>query len=175
MPIVKTYACPDCEAEFDFMHMTREEPPPSYCPKCGAFVGDEPQAVPKMPRLGGGNMAKSAEQVQQMMEDSAVARAELAAGHTPGTSASDMVSAMRALASSDAPAQAKAASAQAPVAQAAIQAAQSGISAQLGPQLAQGTRAGPYPNMGSAVAAKVAAEHGAVERAVVGAGRMAKG
>lgn len=34
----KTYQCPDCEGTFRFFHHPADEPPPSFCPLCGADV-----------------------------------------------------------------------------------------------------------------------------------------
>ena len=38
MAIMRTYQCPSCEKCFDFMHHPNDEPPPSFCPLCGANV-----------------------------------------------------------------------------------------------------------------------------------------
>jgi hypothetical protein len=38
MAIYRTYQCPECERNFDFLHHPNDEPPPSFCPLCGADV-----------------------------------------------------------------------------------------------------------------------------------------
>lgn len=59
MPITRTYECPDCEQQFSFLHLTRDEPPPAYCVRCGADMGAEPiVALPKI-TVGGGAIARS--------------------------------------------------------------------------------------------------------------------
>lgn len=38
MAVYRTYQCPSCEKYFDFLHHPNDEPPPSFCPLCGADV-----------------------------------------------------------------------------------------------------------------------------------------
>ena len=38
MAIYRTYQCPECMKNFDFLHHPNDEPPPSFCPICGADV-----------------------------------------------------------------------------------------------------------------------------------------
>ena len=52
MPIMRTYACPDCEGQFEFLHLTRDEPPPEVCELCGEFMGEEPAPLPARINLG---------------------------------------------------------------------------------------------------------------------------
>jgi DNA-directed RNA polymerase subunit RPC12/RpoP len=91
MPVMRTYQCPDCEGFFDHLHMRSTEEPPNRCPLCGADTsGTAPElSAPHIPRLIG----KVADGVYRAMEDSSLARAEMAA-ETLGESVSDM-SAMR--------------------------------------------------------------------------------
>lgn len=67
MPVVRTYQCPECEGQFKFMHMTRDEPPPAHCDICKAFMGAvEPELA--APAIGGSAIAKSVDQVYSSME-----------------------------------------------------------------------------------------------------------
>lgn len=38
MAFYRTYECPSCTKCFDFLHHPNDEPPPSFCPLCGADV-----------------------------------------------------------------------------------------------------------------------------------------
>lgn len=38
MAVYRTYECPSCKKNFDFLHHPNDEPPPSFCPLCGADV-----------------------------------------------------------------------------------------------------------------------------------------
>ena len=67
MPINRTYECPECEGQFSFLHMTRDEPPPAHCPLCHAFVGEVEPQLPRI-NIGGSNIAKSVDAVQQSLE-----------------------------------------------------------------------------------------------------------
>mgnify|MGYP003344726765 CR=1 FL=1 len=52
MPVVRTYGCPDCGGSFDFLHMTRDEPPPAHCELCRAFMGEVEPELPGV-NIGG--------------------------------------------------------------------------------------------------------------------------
>lgn len=69
MPITRVYQCPDCEAVFRELHMTRDEPPPSFCPKCGINLDDIKPELPSV-NIGGSNMSKSIDQTYRAMENS---------------------------------------------------------------------------------------------------------
>ena len=68
MPISRTYECPDCGGRFRFLHMTRDEPPPSVCELCNAVFGDTPQAELPLPALGGSALARSVDMVAAQAE-----------------------------------------------------------------------------------------------------------
>lgn len=74
------YQCPACEQTFRFVHHPNDEPPPDYCPKCGAWVGEDPPPVfvPQAPAIRT-DVSRSVEQVHRAMEDSSAYRAEAAA------------------------------------------------------------------------------------------------
>lgn len=67
MPVVRTYGCPDCGGSFDFMHMTRDEPPPAHCELCKAFMGEVEPELPGV-NIGGSNISKSVDQVYRDAE-----------------------------------------------------------------------------------------------------------
>lgn len=155
MPVMKTYRCPDCGAEFDFLHLRADEPPPDYCARCGGFMGDEPKPMPSAPALGGTPAARSAEMVQRLAETSQAARAELAA-RAGGGSQSEIARNFRA-------------------STALTPAGFGGAAAAADPQtLMAGTRHGPYPNAGSGMASVVSAGHGRQAGALTRAGQMGK-
>ncbi len=68
MPISRTYACDFCGGLFKFLHMTRDEPPPSYCDLCGAIFEEEPEAELPAPAIGGSAIGKSVDQVHRQLE-----------------------------------------------------------------------------------------------------------
>lgn len=52
MAIYRTYECPHCLKCFDFLHHPNDEPPPSFCPLCGADVsGKKKKRVVKVDRI----------------------------------------------------------------------------------------------------------------------------
>jgi hypothetical protein len=73
MPISRTYRCPFCSGSFRFLHMTREEPPPSQCQLCEATFEDGPEEQLPLPGIrpsdsSGNAMAQSVAQVQKELE-----------------------------------------------------------------------------------------------------------
>lgn len=74
------YECPACLKVFRFAHHPNDEPPPNYCPLCGAYVGMDtpPVFVPQAPAIRT-DVSRSVEAVHRGMEDSAAFRAEQAA------------------------------------------------------------------------------------------------
>ena len=76
----QSYECPSCGGRFRFFHATSDEPPPNYCPMCGAFVGDdaEPIFVPAAPHIER-SIRSTADNVYRGMEAASVANAEAAA------------------------------------------------------------------------------------------------
>ena len=118
MPVYRTYLCPSCEKTFDFLHHPDDEPPPSFCPLCGANVSGKKRSrvkkvdrvlspglserVKKLPRSGGA-VGKSVNQVYRGMENASDDRMREAAevlGVDPSTLAgmkmTDMKDNMRA-------------------------------------------------------------------------------
>lgn len=78
MPATRTYQCPDCDGVFDHFHRKADDPPPEYCPLCGAYVGEEVTKLPNAANLFKSGKRKSADAVYRAMESSSEARAELA-------------------------------------------------------------------------------------------------
>lgn len=77
----RRYQCPSCEKTFDFLHEVTdgvEEPPPSYCPKCGEYVGAEPEPIPHIGALLK-PQNQTMDKVYRGMEAASYARAEEAA------------------------------------------------------------------------------------------------
>lgn len=61
---MRTYQCPDCEQTFDFLHMSRDEPPPSECSVCGADLSEGVDA--ELPKVSiGSDRVKAMEKVSQ--------------------------------------------------------------------------------------------------------------
>lgn len=83
MPIVRRYECPDCKGEFTFMHMTKDEPVPEYCPQCGNFMGTEPVQLPSFISIKS-QRTKNADRTYRDIEAGGEKRAELAAEMTGG-------------------------------------------------------------------------------------------
>lgn len=92
MAIMRTYICPDCKGQFDFLHHPSDEPPPSHCPLCGADVS----GFPKKKRLKRavtapairGPKTKATDGVYRSLENSAETRRQEAAqilGVNPNT------------------------------------------------------------------------------------------
>ncbi len=79
MAVMRTYECPECEQCFDHLHLQRDEPPPSFCPLCGAAVGPV-AALPSRVNIGKAT-TKATDNVYRRMEEGSQARAELAAEH----------------------------------------------------------------------------------------------
>ena len=83
MAIMRSYVCPDCQGQFDYLHHPTDEPPPSHCPLCGSDVSGKK----KKPRLRRAVTApaiktvvsKSADSVYLQMEKASYQRQEQAA------------------------------------------------------------------------------------------------
>lgn len=76
MPVTRTYQCPDCEGTFSFLHLKSDEPPPDYCAKCGAWMGEEPEPMPSAPFISK-PQNKAGDVVYRQMEKDSAARAEM--------------------------------------------------------------------------------------------------
>ena len=77
MPIQRTYECTDCGHSFRFVHHPVDEPPPSFCPACGVKFDGTPYEPPPAPRIANPRHA-SMDQTYRALEDSSVARADMA-------------------------------------------------------------------------------------------------
>lgn len=68
MPVMRTYRCPDCGGVFEFLHMSRNEPPPDNCELCQSSM----QAVPELPKvnIGGSNISKAVDMTYAAAEES---------------------------------------------------------------------------------------------------------
>ena len=89
MPISRTYACPDCEGEFKFLHMRSDEPAPPFCALCGAYMGVDPRPLPSMPHIATG-ASRSPDATYRAMEEASQARVDLANAMLPAESGGDM-------------------------------------------------------------------------------------
>lgn len=76
MPVMRTYGCPECEQQFSFLHMNRDEPAPEHCPKCGSYMGDEPQPIPTSFNIGTWK-GKTVDKTYRQIEEASEIRAEL--------------------------------------------------------------------------------------------------
>lgn len=86
MAIMRTYICPDCQGQFDFLHHPNDEPPPSHCPLCGADVSgkEKKQKTRRLKRAVTAPaiktvVSKSADQVYRQLETASQTRQEQAA------------------------------------------------------------------------------------------------
>ena len=85
----QAYQCPECLGTFRFLHHPDDEPPPSFCPRCGASMEDDSEVfVPAVPHIGK-TIGRSGDQVYRAMEDSSAANAEAVSAIT-GEDASNM-------------------------------------------------------------------------------------
>ena len=85
------YRCPDCGEKFKW---PRDIDPPRRCVHCDSWMDlDDPPPeafVPKAPMIRNGERVRAVEDVYYAMEDGSRHRAELAAEHLPGVSASEL-------------------------------------------------------------------------------------
>ena len=89
MAVYRTYECPHCYKCFDFLHHPNNEPPPDFCPLCGASVSGKKKAQkvdrvrsPAKPIRSGGRpglASKSADGLYRQMEDASEQRMQDAA------------------------------------------------------------------------------------------------
>lgn len=81
MSVVRTYRCNDCGTEWDEFLMHAEEAPEG-CPKCeatGEFTDDLPYIqLPSRAKIGGSNLARSADATYRQVEASSEVRAGMA-------------------------------------------------------------------------------------------------
>lgn len=70
------YRCPDCAQAFSWR---RDQPPPDFCPRCGAYVGETPDSkfTPKAPAVH--TKHRSLDKVYREMENGSAIRAQKAA------------------------------------------------------------------------------------------------
>jgi len=89
----RRYKCPECSGEFSFLHEIIngvEEDPPSHCPRCGCYVGTEPQALPSNFSISS-SKGKNPDILYREMESSSADRAQQAAD-LAGVPVSEMAS-----------------------------------------------------------------------------------
>lgn len=92
MAKIRTYKCPSCGGQFDFMHHPSDEPPPRFCPLCGfdtAVAEDDviefhPKFLPGVtaPHVRDGRakaITQSNDQTYRNMEESTATNAQAAA------------------------------------------------------------------------------------------------
>jgi hypothetical protein len=75
MPRIVTFLCPDCHGEFDWFFCKSDDEAPNHCPKCGNYMGSDPQVVPGHFSLGTGK-GKAVDSTYRQMEESSAVRAE---------------------------------------------------------------------------------------------------
>ncbi len=173
---MRTYACPDCGGQFDFLHMRREDPPPAGCKLCGAdMTGVAPEiSAPHIAR----SIGKVADNVYRQMETASEARAEMAA-EAMGVPVSEM-SAMKITDLKDnaraGEITAVAAPASNPVSDFMGRAsgATGVISADQGMEYARATRSGPYAGAGASVMGPLATQHWSTAARVAAAGNLGR-
>lgn len=83
MARIRTYRCPSCEGQFDFMHHPTSEPPPRFCPLCGYDTeGDAPLAsgitAPHIQK----SISRAGDATYRQMEGQAEERMDMAAQMT---------------------------------------------------------------------------------------------
>lgn len=92
MAVYRTYECPSCFKCFDYLHHPNDEPPPNFCPLCGADVSGRKKKKmknvdrmrsprPPVHKSGGrpGIASKSVDMVYRGMENAAESRIQDAA------------------------------------------------------------------------------------------------
>ena len=199
MAIVRTYQCPKCEKCFDFTHHPNDEPPPNFCPLCGADVsGRKKTRMKKVDRvLSPGlaerlkkmpnherKMSKSADAVFRGMQNAAEGRIQEAAA-TLGVSASelsgmkfnDMKDSMREgeMAQSTSMADAAKLVGDAPIASQAGGGAINGLGFNNNAsEYARSTGSGPSPFAGAKAREMVTSLHASKGNRIVSAGRINK-
>jgi hypothetical protein len=72
----QAYECPECRGQFRFYHHPDDEPPPKYCPLCGAHMEDEPEItfIPAAPHIER-SIRKTADDVFRQTEAASIANA----------------------------------------------------------------------------------------------------
>lgn len=199
MALYRTYCCPSCEKTFDFLHHPNDEPPPNYCPLCGADVSGRKKAqevdrvrspglserVKRLPRAGR-TVSKSADSVYRGMENASNGRMEEAASllgcDTRSLSAMKMTDMKDGLREGDlsgqsyTPAKATELTGSAPVfelpgAPKGMNAFQGGTE---GSEYAKTVGTGPSPFAGNKIRELVTSTHGARSQSVARAGQINK-
>lgn len=78
MPVTRTLRCPDCSMTFPWLFLERDESDsPAHCPRCGNYMGDDPQQLPGGFSIGT-QKGRSVDAVYRDIEASSAARAEMA-------------------------------------------------------------------------------------------------
>lgn len=167
MPITRRYECPDCQAEFTELHMSRDEPPPSFCPKCGNNMSSEPEQLVPYIRIGS-HRGSNPDKLYRAMETASEVRQEQAAEQL-GVDKSEL-SAMKITDMKDSLREGDtAAKLPAPKAPIAVQNFQNTAQAQ---EYARSTQIGPYAGAGMAAMQGVVSNHKSVASQVTAAGQV---
>lgn len=193
MAIYKKYECPDCKGVFRFMHHPNDEPPPDFCPLCGADVSGKAKKQRK-PRLKKADHAslpddvrpsvrriasRSADSVYRQMETASKNRmqdaAELLGVDARSLSAMQMTDMKDNVREGDMTMQSSVPSEAAKLMGAP--AADAGLNMQFqqkteAAEYAKTTGVGPHPFAGNRAREMVVSGHAARERSVITAGRI---
>ena len=172
MPVMRTYECPDCGGRFEFLHMQRDEPPPTHCKLCRADMGvvTHEMAAPHIAK----SIGKVADNVYRQMENASAARAEMAA-----EAAGCDVSEMSALKITDLKDNARAGETSNVVARNEVSdfmqrtgGATGVISAEQGLEYARSTTTGPYAGVGGSMIDPMKSTHWSNAAKVTAAGNV---
>lgn len=174
MPRLRQYECPECLGRFNWFHHPISEPPPNFCPLCGAQMTAEPVFVPTAPHIAK-TIGKTADTVYRQMEQAGETRAQVAAEATGGDisdfaalKVSDMADYLR-------PGDIAAKIPDNPVSQAMRNSGQGGfqpLGGMSGADFAANTTQGAFPHAGEATRRNLVTGH--AERARVIEGRMSR-
>jgi hypothetical protein len=176
MAVYRHYECPDCRGMFRFLHHPNDEPPPSFCPLCGASMDAEPAFVPTAPHVAK-SIGKTADTVYRQMEAASTDHAEMAAAIGGGSASDYTANAITDMADSLRPGDVAAKIASNPVSRHMTQTGQGGFGGaggMSGAEFARNTSQGAFPRQGEATRLSLVANHGARAQAVQRAGQIAK-
>ena len=173
MPVMRTYQCPECEGQFDHLHLRSTDEPPAFCPLCGTSTAEVTPEV-SAPHIAR-SIGKSADAVYRGMEEGSQQRAAMAAEHL-GVDVSEM-SAMKVtnLRDDARPGETSAATVSNPVSQYMGQTGVGGLhDSQAGAAYASAASTGPFARAGSAALSGVVGQHAAMASRVAAAGCQGK-
>jgi hypothetical protein len=180
MAFFRHYLCPDCGGTFRWLHHPSTDPPPHYCPLCGADMEAEPVFVPAAPHIGR-SIGKTADAVYRQMEQAGAAHAEMAAELGGGTAADYQALKITDLPDYLRPGDVAARPLDNPVTQAMANSGQNGLLPGSGFQsfasVGSGMSSvgqGPYPHRGEQMRQQLVSGHQERQRAVEAQGTRAK-